>query len=168
MRTPSTLFALAALGVGGCATAEVDQLGWYEVEATRQESCAETGLLAAPETYTMRVYLQGLSESGILWDDGTQRLQGLRQGNRFELGHLLVVDMREGLDESMPCRIERALRIEGEIDDSGDEEQLAGTLDLVYTPVTGSVCDDLLTGPEPLADTLPCTVAFELEGPRRR
>ena len=160
------------LGTVGCA-AETDNdrivIGFFGIEGTRTEECAEAGLLAAPEKMVLTAHLQRFDRM-LHWDDGT----GLKVGeyaiesHSFEVAQSVFVDMRQDQqgDELLPCTIERRLVIAGTL--SGDEGKgftgFEGTWSYVYVPTDGSSCGDLVSGDLPIATALPCTVAFSIVG----
>jgi hypothetical protein len=163
---------LVLFGTVGCA-AETDNdrivIGFFGIEGTRTEVCAEAGLLAAPEKMVLTAHLQRFDRM-LQWDDGTGLKVGeyVIESQSFEVEQSVFVDMRQDQqgDELLPCTIERRLVIAGTL--SGDEAKgfsgFEGTWSYVYVPTSGSSCDDLLSGDVPIATALPCTVAFSIVG----
>src|SRR5262245_12367406 len=99
------------IGVLGCASEE-DRvvIGFFAIEGTLTDKCAEAGLLAAPEKTSLRAYLQRF-DTMIHWDDGS----GVKMGqysitaHSFEIEHSVFVDMRQDQtgDELPDCTMER-------------------------------------------------------------
>jgi len=163
--------ALFALSLTACADGKAPGLGIFTVTATQTTSCADEGLLAAPSEILLSAHLRRVGNA-LHWDDG----RGLMTGPydevdaSFVVEQAILVDMREGTDaDTLPsCKIWRFLTIDATLSGATPQDltQIEGTMDFNYDPTTGSSCGDLLTGPTPLADTLPCTVEYELTGNR--
>jgi hypothetical protein len=157
---------ICAIGLAATACADQDDrivIGYFEVAATLVEKCADTGLLAAPEQSSLTVHLQRFGTM-LHWDHGDGLLLGTfdEVESSFSLEQSLWVDVRES-EELPECEIERRLAIQGALRGSaGSYQGFDGAMRHDYVPTETSVCDDLLQGAQPLADALPCAVAFEL------
>jgi hypothetical protein len=142
----------------------------FVVQASLVESCAEAGLLAAPPSQTLHVWLRQVTASSMHWDDGSGRLVGSYDPSSrlFVVEHELVFDMRAPESEEPPCSIVRAMRIEGTLDGEPVEaaKGFEGTERMDYLPTEGSACGDLLTGEGAIAESLPCAVSFDLVAER--
>jgi hypothetical protein len=167
----------------GCKMSDHDPLaiGRFQVEASRTESCGEAVVLASPAVATFSVYLRKTSDETLLWDDGQKRWPLAREGDgSFIGGASVVMTMDAGekpLDEedfwdpdpdpdpaSAGCVMQR---IDSLVIDLSDET-FAGTLSHTFGVQDGSDCSAVVAGPPPLADSLPCAVAFDLDATRLR
>jgi hypothetical protein len=163
-------FALAAGGLIGCAQASDEQDGRFLVTASLIEGCAEGGLLAAPPTQSLHVWIRQVSERSLHWDDGGGRLVGSYEpeSRTFVVERHLVVDMREAETDAPPCSILKAMQVEATLTSSPVDTAsgFEGEERIDYLPTDGSSCDDLVTGEGAIATALPCTVRYELVAER--
>jgi hypothetical protein len=163
-RSICLLFALAACGEGNG-----EDVGNFQVEATRTESCGDTGLLASAPAMQLKVFLRRVGEASVHWDDGTGKMIGPYDGTdrSFVVQRSLVVDMRDEFPSGIPCSIERIQRIEGSLDaDPSVAKGFEGELRYDYVPTEGSDCSDLLVGETAITRELPCAVVYELNAHR--
>ncbi len=162
-----------ASSLTGCTVEEgASPYAQYNATGELKTSCAETGLLAAPEALRMRVGIRLVGSQGIHWDHGDGIMMGtIAPSGVFTISRYMRVDLPESeADSEASCAIERLLVIEGELGGlpgrDGTYEQFAATLQNDYQTYAGSSCDAFLTGEEPIADSLPCTVSYDVDGAR--
>jgi hypothetical protein len=162
-----------ALGLLACAEAE-DSIssGRFQVEAARTKSCGDVGLLASPAEQSYVVTLRRVSSKMLQWDDGKNLLSCLLEadGLTFAEQSSMSVDMRadEEPSDKPPCVVRRADLLSGVLQGTSATSATGfeATMSYEFVPTEGSSCDDLLTGAEPIADTLPCTLEYELTATR--
>ncbi len=167
-------FALAAIALvaTGCVADEFDSpYARYGAVAELKESCGTAGLLAAPDAMKLGVGIRLVSGRAVHWDHGEGIMMGtLDNLGSFSVSRFLRVDMREGDAEAPSCYVERDMIIDGVLlgnpDSAGTYDEFEGAMRYVYRAYGGSDCSDLLEGPEAIADELPCTVSYDLEGVR--
>jgi hypothetical protein len=169
MWTRLTLVLVCLGAAAGCGDGNGVDVGRFEVEAVRTESCGEAGLLASLPAMTWKVFLRRVGDDGMHWEDIRDRMMGLydAEDRSFAIEENLVVDMRQGQVGQPDCRIARRHRIDGVLD---SEPELAVSFTAEqrfdYEPTDGSACDDLLEGPTAIADHMPCSVVYDLAGAR--
>jgi hypothetical protein len=162
---------LCALPLTACADSASSGLGIYQVTASQTTSCATEGLLAAPNEMLLSAHLRRVGTS-LHWDDGRGLLIGPydEDDSSFVVEQSILVDMREDPESDLPsCKIWRFLTIDAALTGASpqDLDTVEGEMSYAYDPTVGSSCDDLLSGPTPLAKELPCTATFELSGERQ-
>ena len=177
---------LLGFALSGCTVEKDDPLsiGRFEVVATRTESCGDDVYLASPATETFWVFLRKTSATVVLWDDGRDRWPlTLAEDGSFAGAAEMWVAMdttyptgepseeppdpweEEGEPpEEASCVMQRIDRVSGKL----LEEAFEGTLEHAFAAATDSDCSPLMAPPLPLADSLPCRVAFDLEATRIR
>jgi hypothetical protein len=163
------LLAMAPL-LAGCMAESGEDDARFAVAASLVESCSEAGLLAAPPSQTLHVWLRQVTTRTMHWDDGGGRLVGSYDptSRLFVIERQLTVDMRAAGSVEPPCSIVRSMRIEGTLDSAPVESAAGfeGVQRIDYLPTDGSSCDDLLEGDVPVAASLPCAVAYDLVAER--
>lgn len=145
-------------------------LGRYDVTAKLDTQTCGVGTLKFPETLTFLIDLDKHGDNELSWGDGALSLRGKlhSDGTGFSVGAESVVDARAGSENTTlpPCRIERADKVEGELDKAEDPSGFEAELEIHYGPQAGSDCRDLLFGPDRLVQALPCEARYVLEGER--
>ncbi len=165
----SICIALALSFTGCVGEQDPASLGRFKVEATLTESCAETGLLAAPAERSFVVHLRRVSDHSMHWNDGEDILYCSLgdDGRSFTAERHLQVDVRaDDPADKPPCEIDRIYIVEGELrelDGKGFPNSFVGSTRYEYTPAVGSSCDDLLQGSDAIAASLPCAVGYDLD-----
>lgn len=179
MRRALFVFSLCSVG---CTLPKDDPnaIGRFEVLASRFESCGDQVALASPAQATFQVYLRKTSEEMLLWDDGRERWPLAKQGDgtfaggtrvaiAMDLGEPEVVEVLDLFDpdpEPEPagavCVMQRIDTLEVELLD----DAFTGTLAHTFGVQDGSDCSAVMAGPPPLADSLPCAVAYDLDATR--
>ncbi len=160
------------LSVTSCSgTDPAEKLGRYTVTGALTESCAESGLLAMPAELVFVVDLHRVSSSVLRWTQGAQRFTGsFENDNSFVVGSYVRVDMRaESEDSKLPdCVIERYDERRGSFvdGDGGQYSGFEGQLVHQFVPTAESDCADLLQGENAIAQSLPCTIGYELQAQR--
>ena len=169
------IMALVAIGlsVAGCSGADpADKLGRYTVTGELVDSCAESGLLAMPVELVFVVDLHRVSSSVLRWTEGAQRLTGSLENDRsFVVGSYLRADMRsESQDDKLPeCLIQRYGERRGSFadgDGAGEYSGFEGQLGYQFVPTAESDCADLLQGENAIAQSLPCSIGYEIKAER--
>lgn len=169
MRAP--VWAILPLACVGCEVPNEGDLGRFELEATRTESCGDTGLLASAPAMTDTVLLRKGSQESLKWQDknGLMIMEIGEHGNDFSGYRTLVVDMRAGNGDASlpPCAIQRVDVVEGllEGDEQGGYTGFEANLRFDFAPIDGSSCDDLHT-PDAIASGVPCSIAYDATGSR--
>jgi len=171
------LVIIAALPLFGCIEPDMSSSNFI-TEATRTESCGDAGLLASAPAMELNVNLRFVSEHVVQWDDGSGMLVGdfAPVEHAFQILEQRQVDMRTddalyGPDGTpLPdCSILRQRQITAVLDGTAPEDYagFSGQLIYAYGPTEGSSCGDLLQGAAPIANALPCTVAYDLAATRQ-
>lgn len=163
------LAVLLAATVTACMVTDEGALGRFELEASRTESCGDSGLLASTATLKQVVYLRQADSRSLQWDDGTNLLifDVDPDGVSFHHTRGLVVDMRVGDEEgeSKPaCLVARADVIDGVLEEGTARGEYSGfdvTMTYEFTATEGSSCDDLVGGPDGMVEVLPCRIGYE-------
>ncbi len=156
----------------GCLADEADNpYAIYKAGGAVSANCGDTGLLVGPAEMSLRVGIRLVGNTGFHWDQGDGILMGVIDDSAsFSVSRYMRVDVRPGDDDNAACIVERTMIVEGSFDGLVDTDGTYRTFDAVmrneYRPYTGSDCSDLLEGDERIADELPCTVSYELEGER--
>jgi hypothetical protein len=172
---PAACAACASCAFALCACAKADpadSLGRFEVKATRTQSCGDGGLLGSPEQQTYVVALRRVSSNILQWDTASAALLlSLEADGVTFIGEGgTEVDMRTGKEPegTPPCVIQRSDSLDGTLAGSASAgySGFEGTISYAYAPTDGSSCGDLLTGSDPIADALPCTLEYDLVGTR--
>lgn len=178
----ATALGLFALGSVGCKVPDDDPLsiGRFAVEASRSESCGEEVALASPPNATFQVFLRKTSEQTILWNDGRERWPLIREDEATFVGETRVtiaLDPTEPVEPSEPdlwdpdpepepegagCVMQRLDSLAIELFD----EAFEGSLTHAFGAAEDSDCSAFMAPPLPLADSLPCTVRYDLEAHR--
>ena len=168
---PAAGLVTAAALLLGCGAGSGEELGRYSIEVTRQQSCADSGMLAIDEHTTRVASLRNLG-TVLHWHEGTGLMIGSYDADKgsFEVAEDKLVDMRVGDSQDKPaCVVERRLHIAAQF--SGNPiagyEGFVGTLRYEYAVAYQSSCDDLLSGPAPIAHELPCAIELELDAERQ-
>ena len=165
----------------GCKMPDDDPLavGRFEVQATRTESCGDAVVLASPTFATFSVYLRKTSDTILLWDDGHKRWPLARDSDGTFVASTKVVMTMGTSDEPVveedlwdpdpepepegaSCVMQRIDALAVDL----FEDAFEGTLLHTFGVQDGSDCGAIAAGPPPLADTLPCTVAYDLAASR--
>jgi len=160
--------AVAVSGTTGCEGKDpANSLGVFAVTGTLTQSCAEAGLLAAPQSKQFLVELKRY-RTVLHWLEGGERLYGsIDSDGSFAVETYLVVDMRQDTPDAdlPPCYLERVDQRLGTLPEEGTGEPagFSGQLRYGIIPTADSDCSDLLAAEEPLATQLPCTIAYDLE-----
>lgn len=165
---------MLSLGVlSGCLADEHEApFAVYSTTGKMTENCGETGLLSGPEQLSLRIGVRLVGSSGFHWDHGDGLVMGvIDDSGSFAVSNYMRVDMREGDTEKASCLIERTTVVQGALVGLPDEEGTYRSLDAVLrheyrTYDGGAGCSDLLEGPDRVADALPCTVSYDLDGER--
>ena len=165
--------APCALALCACAQADpADSLGRFEVKAARTQSCGDSGLLGSLEQQTYVVALRRISSKVLEWETGSTALMLSLDpdGVTFTGVGGTEANMRTGKEPegTPPCMIQRTDALDGTLAGtaSAGYSGFEGTVSYAYAPTDGSSCGDLLTGSDPIADALPCTLEYELVGTR--
>lgn len=167
MRSPLLLAPLFLVVASGCTVAEDDprSLGRFEVAMTQTESCGEGVLIETPAEQTMTVYLRRPSSGSLLWVERegvfglTMNPDGTFRGDAWR-----TATFGEGGD----CRLSREDVLEGDFG-SGDLDGVAsfrGTMVNTFSALEDADCTDAMEASVPLADVLPCTLAYDLDAQR--
>jgi hypothetical protein len=142
----------------------------FAVAASLVEGCAEAGVLAAPASQTLHVWLRQVTTGSMHWDDGSGRLIGTYEpsSRQFVVERQVLIDMRTEDSTEPPCSIVRAMRIEATLDGAPVETAngFEGIERIDYLPTDGSSCGDLLVGDAAIAESLPCAVSYDLVAER--
>ncbi len=165
-----TLFSIISLSTGCVAGEHENPFALYSAKGELEQSCGETGLLAGPETIDMRVSIRLVGGSGFHWDQGDGVTMGSKdaEGN-FAISRYLRADLGEvATDESSDCQVEKTLVVEGvmlgTVGRDGTYDGFRAKMHNHYTVYPGTDCSAELAGEEPIADELPCTVTYDIEG----
>ncbi|RLB57322.1 MAG: hypothetical protein DRI90_18105 [Deltaproteobacteria bacterium] len=167
------LALIAPLILTACS-GESEGVSWgrFTVTAERTQSCGDGVLLGSAATMSYPVHLRRVGDEWLHWDDGSEVLVlalNLAESS-FSLQRTMSFDMRFGDDnpDALPCYVQRFDELEGVLEGTEAEgfESFAGSVNYGFTPLADSSCADLLQGPEPIADTLPCTIAYDLVAER--
>ena len=164
---------VCALGLLACAKAEDSiSIGRFQVAAARTKTCGDVGLLGSPAEQSYVVVLRLVSSKMVQWDDGKNLLSCLLEadGLTFSERSSMSVDMRadeEGGGEP-PCVVQRNDLLSGALQgvSAPSATGFEATMSYEFVPTEGSSCEDLVTGAEPIADALPCTLEYELTATR--
>ena len=161
----STAIVLATTGCQGQDPA--DSLGVFAVSGTLTQSCADGGLLAAPQSKQFFVELKRYRTT-LHWLEGGERLYGsIESDGSFAVETYLLVDMRQDTPDAdlPPCYLERVDQRLGTLAEvgAGESSGFSGELRYNIIPTAESDCSDLLAADEPLASELPCLIAYDLE-----
>jgi hypothetical protein len=163
-----TLVALAWL-TSGCEPeiAGGQTLGRFITKGARVESCADIGLLGAPVELKLGVFLRRVPDVSIHWEDDGGILYGdLDSDLNFTIKRQLSALVREETPDFAECRLDRLQQISGTLheSDTGEVTGFSAVRSDDYVPSAGAHCDDMLVSNPPLANNLPCSVVYELEG----
>lgn len=168
-----TLALATLLILTGCVADDNEApFAFYSATGKRTKSCGDQGLLASPEAIEMRVTIRLVGGSGFHWDHGDGLSMGtFDNAGGFFVTRFLRVDTREGDEAEPDCVIDRRTVIEGVLvgnpDPDGTYETFDGEMRFEYEPYDPtSECSHLLEGEDRIADTLPCTVSYDIEGAR--
>ena len=165
------LVGLAATTLGGCLASEsVEPLGSFLVAGTMTEGCADSGLLAMPPDLEFTVQLRRVGKT-LYWTDGANQIAGnIADDDTFVVASVMSVDMRvDTPGSSLPeCIIDRQDQRSGTLQmaPTGKYSGFSGRLVYEVIPRASSDCSDLLTGAEPLAHALPCTISYDVQAQR--
>ncbi len=165
------LWAMLPWCCAACTFDNSDDLGRFALEATRTQSCGDSGLLASAPAMTDTVLLRKGERQSLQWRDknGLMIMEVGEHGNDFGGYRRIVIDMRAGsADASLPpCAIERIDLVEGllEGDAQGGYTGFEAKLRFDFAPTNGSSCDDL-HAPEAIASGVPCSIAYDATGSR--
>lgn len=167
----AALVAVPAVVLLGCGAGSGEELGRYRIEATRQQQCAESGMLAIDQHTTRFAQLRNLG-AVMHWHEGGGLFVGSYNSGQgsFEVDEHKLVDMRVGDSQDKPsCVIERRLHIAAQFEGDPLAGYLGfvGTLRYDYAVAYQSQCDDLLAGPEAIAETMPCAIDLALDAERQ-
>jgi hypothetical protein len=173
-RSILSLLVLTSLTTMGCVADEHEApFAIYAADGKVTEgSCADTGLLAAPEEVNMRVSIRLVGGTGLHWDHGDGIMMGVVDAEKsFTVSRYLRVDVEQPTeDNASPCAIERRLTVEGRLegfpDVDGTYASFEATMRNDYQAFDETACADYLEGDEPLAEELPCAVSYAVEGER--
>lgn len=160
---PAVLLALSA-----CKQSNGVTLGLYLAEGTRVDSCGDAGVLGSTPSISWRVHLRRVGDSALHWNHGDGLIIGkVDAEDHFALSYFARIDMRQGDTKQPTCLVERLLTIEGDMwGATGGYEGFDALLQNQYAITADSSCDDLLDGPEAIADEMPCVVSYEVEAER--
>ncbi|EYF07559.1 hypothetical protein [Chondromyces apiculatus] len=147
------------------------QLGTFHVTGTRASNTCGEGALGATPTWEFNIDLAH-EEGTIYWGTGTGYAAGVLAADEvsFSVVSTSVVDMRT--EETLaypPCSIERRDTATGTLDEAVGDEPVpgfTGRMTYQFAPTADSECIDLVAGEAPLFATLPCSMAYALEGVR--
>jgi hypothetical protein len=169
VRTPH-LALVASLFLAACGgQSDSDSWGRFTVTAERTQSCGDAGLLGSAATMSYVVHLQHVGDDWLHWDDGSEVLILALDSTElsFSLRRTMIFDMRLGGDnpDAPPCYIDRFDELDGVLEGTEAEgfKGFSGTVNYGFTPQADSICSDLLQGPEPIANSLPCAIAYDLQ-----
>ena len=157
------------VAAAGCAkTDPADDIGRFAVTQTQTEGCGSDTLLAAPQTRHVVVYLRRVSAGVLHWRQGDELLilTYNPQDGSFTSRGSRAVDMRAEGSDKPSCIIERDDVLHGELITETVDAPAAikGEFRYQFVPSANSSCDDLLTGPTPLATEMPCALVYEFVG----
>lgn len=167
----SVVVALACLAIGslstGCTVAEDDPrtLGRFEVRLTQTESCGEGVIIEGPAEESLFVFLRRPSDDFLLWVERTEVFSLTVRDD----GTFAGTDARTStFGEAGTCRLLRDDELEAAFDGplTDTASGFTGTLRNTFSLAEGSDCADMMTAPVPLAETLPCTLGYDLDAVR--
>lgn len=162
---------VGSLSVGCVAEENAAPYALYSASGTLTDSCGGTGVLAAPEDVTMRVSIRLVGASAIHWDHGDGIMMGvLDHTGSFSVSRYMRVDMYPGENGQPGCAVERQIVVDGILngnpDQKGTYDGFDATMRNDYRAFDSATCGDLLEGEEPIAETLPCTISYDVDGER--
>lgn len=142
-------------------------IGTFRIDATRTANTCGEGALGSSPKWSFDVTLSR-AEGELYWNNGVEQIPGTLAADdktfAFDTG--IVVNMRDASSPSglPPCSLSRADHSSGKLAD--DDASLAGELSYVFTPSSGSNCEDLVFGAMPVFAALPCSMSYALTGNR--
>lgn len=158
----------AALLLTGCGNgSNSESLGTFAVSATRVQSCAEQGLLSVPEQFEYLAEMHRVGGGALHWNDpvvGFLAGTVYDEDGTFTFSQYLRAKVPIYEYEVETCLLDRQLSLSGVLNGTaeGGYSGFSALQTYHYEPNSLEVCAPLMDGPEPIADTLPCTVELEL------
>lgn len=160
---------VAGCGDGGHGGIPGEELGTYGVVASMASSSCGEGALGATDPWQFEVRLSR-ADRELFWLNGREAIAGRLAADGVTFSFETGVEV-EALPESRgqkACIVSRGDRAEGVLSAAGDEVlAFSGSLEFRYAALEGSDCSPLL-GVAGGFETLPCSMAYALEGSRTR
>ncbi len=179
MMIRSSLLALALAAPSGCEQAFGDgrldphspgsDLGTFHVDGALTSNTCGPGAFGAVPSWSFDVKLLR-NENTLYWNNGQEIIPGILAADlvsfTFDTG--VVVNMRAEEEVWLPpCSVRRLDHATGTLSSASDDvASFTGQIDYRFDVTSGSTCDDLWDGPEPIVLGLPCTLSYSLQGAR--
>ena len=141
-------------------------LGFYSLEGKLTEDDCGAESLNAPQTWSFDVKLSR-DGSALYWLNGREAIVGsIDEAGSFAFETHLDLRLAERNGSAKGCTIVRRDSAAGAL--ARSEESLTVTLSYSYDATGDSDCSDFAAGTQGMPQTLPCSLAYRLEGARVR